>query len=163
MLKKKINIILLIVVLGVWGAILYKIANGYFLKSENILATNSSTHLSRIKIIQKDTFELIKPKRDPFLDKENLEKDEIVVSKPKKTSYASVSPKTSFVVNIPTIRYFGYITTENLQSTALLSINNKKIKLALNQEYKGIKLILIQRDSIKVIFNKQTKVIKKQK
>ena len=64
---------------------------------------------------------------------------------------------------VPVIHYFGYITTESNQSTALLKIDNKKVKLVLNQEYEGVKLITIHRDSIKILFNKQGKIIVKQK
>ena len=163
MTKKKINIVLLLVLLGIWGIIIYRFASGYFIKNENLYSSKLNNHYSKMKITHKDTFELVNPKRDPFLEIEYKEKNTVIVAKPFNKSYTSVEKKQPLKINTPIIHYFGYIFTENNQSSALLKINNGKVKLALNQEHDGVKLVSIYRDSIKVIFNKQTKVIYKQK
>lgn len=163
MLKKKINSVLLILVIGLWSVILYKLAMNYIIKKENNKVQNLAHIESKIKMIKKDSFFWTKPKRDPFLDVEYGEK---IIVKPLKTLNSSsnrVEKKQPLKINIPLIQYFGYITTENNQSSALLKINNKKIKLLLNQEHEGLRLVTIYRDSIKVTYNNQSKIISKQK
>lgn len=163
MFKKKINIVLFILVLSVWGAILYNIASRYFINNENQSFTASSNYNSKIRITQKDSFELVNPKRDPFLNVEHIEKKPVVTVKSKKIGDYIKEKKLPSNNKAPVIHYFGYITTESNQSTALLKIDNKKVKLVLNQEHDGVKLMKMYRDSIVIAFNKEHKVIIKQK
>lgn len=162
MTKKKINIVLLLLVVGVWGSILYNVVGQYFLKNE-IQPFNSAITLdTKIKLITKDTFEMALLNRDPFLSIDSkIQKSLIPISNFKKN--VSNVNKSSKTVSFPSVYYFGYITTESNQSTVLLKIDNRKVKLSLNQEHEGVRLQKIYRDSIIILFNKESKVILKQK
>jgi hypothetical protein len=163
MTKKKINIVLFILVIGVWGAILYNVVNRYFIKDEIKINSENSISSSSIKLIRKDTFAMEVLNRDPFLDIEYKEKKTIVKNSSYNNGNIKKVVKSTIPQIIPKIYYYGYITTESNQSTALLKIDNKKVKLVLNQEHDGVKLMKMYRDSVVIAFNKEHKVIVKQK
>ncbi|MFD1602352.1 hypothetical protein ACFSJW_22025 [Flavobacterium artemisiae] len=163
MAKKKINIILILVVLGLWGTVGYRTINRYFGNSDIYL--NAQAHSSEISLkkINKDTFELKEIRRDPFLNKQFNEKPVLTSTVSyhapvKKTVIPVPVPKIKYDIPWPQLQYFGYLKSNN-QELVLIKIDSKLHKLKLNDEANGLIVKKIYKDSIEVSFNSQNKII----
>ncbi|MEZ0128978.1 hypothetical protein AB9T88_04015 [Flavobacterium sp. LBUM151] len=164
MAKKKINIILVIVVLALWGTVGYRAINRQFSGNEIILEKPNQLGNITLNQINKDTFQLEKINRDPFLNKEF----QTVVSPIRKT-YAAHSPVKKNVapviakpqpnMNWPVLKYYGYLKSKD-QELILLKIDSKLCKLKLNDPVNGVIVKKKYKDSIEVFFNAQTKIIR---
>lgn len=162
MAKKKINIILIIVVLGLWGTVGFKTINRYF--GDNTVISNTETHTKTVSLkrIDKDTFALEKINRDPFLNKQFQEQaaPEKLVSyhNPIKKVTPILIKKPIVNVNWPTLKYFGYLKSKD-QELVLLKIDAKLHKLKLNDPVDGLIVKRKFKDSIEVSFNSQSRII----
>jgi hypothetical protein len=162
MAKKKINIILIIAVLGLWGTVGFKTINRYF--GDNTIITNAATQTKNVsfKRIDKDTFALEKINRDPFLNKQLQEQATPVklasYHNPIKKAPAIVPKKTIANVNWPTLKYFGYLKSKD-QELVLLKIDSKLHKLKLNDPVDGLVVKRKFKDSIEVSFNSESRII----
>lgn len=166
MAKKKINIILILVVLGLWGTVGYRSLYRQFSGDEILLEKQNQTKNITISQINKDTFELEKINRDPFLNKQF---QSTVASIRKHVSGFSSAKKTTLPVNKkvvpnidwPTLIYYGYIASkERNEDLILLKIDSKLHKLKLNDPVNGLVVKKKYKDSIEVFFNSQIKIIK---
>lgn len=162
MAKKKINIILIIVVLGLWGTVGFKTVNRYFGDNSIITNTKTLTKDVSLKKIDKDTFELEKINRDPFLNKEYQDNP---VPKPvtyhhpiKKTTPVIKIPKPVVNINWPALKYYGYLKSKD-QELVLLKIDSKLHKLKLNDPVNGLVVRKKYKDSIEVFFNSEARII----
>lgn len=165
-MKKKLNIVLLLLVLCLWGTVLYKYVNQYFIKKGHIQYT-TAYHLSGGKIMVKDTFELKSIERDPFLN--NIIETKSALSTTRKI-YVPIKhspkelPKLNTKIPFPNIQYYGYIKAlDKSKENILISRNGKFMKLSLNEAAEGLKIIKLSNDSIKVDFNKESKWFVKSK
>lgn len=163
MAKKKINILLIILVLGLWGTVGFRTINRYFVNNDGALNTEIGNRNVSIKKINKDTFDLKKVGRDPFLNKQFNEKPIFVASvsyhAPVKKIVKPVPvPKVKYDVPWPQLQYFGYLKSNDLE-LVLLKIDSKLHKLKLNDEVNGLIVKKKYKDSIEVFFNSQSKVI----
>ncbi|KIC01569.1 hypothetical protein OA88_13275 [Flavobacterium sp. JRM] len=162
MAKKKINIILILIVLGLWGTVVYKAShhsfnNGIMPKKQ---IKDSDFILSQIN---KDTFKLDKTNRDPFLNK-SLQGDPIP-SKKQSSNYSSMPkkipdaiPKVKQNSNWPTLLYYGCIKSKN-QELILLKIDSKLFRLKLNDPINGLVIKKKYKDSVEVRFNSETRIV----
>ena len=166
MAKKKINIILVIIVLSLWGTVGYRALNRHFTDNVVILEKQSKLDNATINQINKDTFELEKVNRDPFLNKQF--QTSVATSKPvishykvvKKTVTPSI-PKGDPNLRWPTLSYHGYIASkERNEDLVLLTIDSKLRKLKLNDPVNGLMVKKRYKDSIEVSFNSETKMIR---
>ncbi|WP_281635431.1 hypothetical protein [Flavobacterium marginilacus] len=166
MVKKKINVILILIVLGLWGTIGYRALNRLFFKNEAGFGKPNQKINVTINQINKDTFELEKISRDPFLNKQ-YQSDIVLIKKPIST-YSSVKkvivpkiPKIMSNINWPTLVYYGYIgSKEKNEELILLKIDSKLCKLKLNEPINGLIIKKKYKDSIQVFFNSETKIIR---
>jgi len=163
MAKKKINIMLIIVVLGLWGTVGFRTINRYFVNNDGVVNTEIGNHNVSLKKIIKDTFDLKKVGRDPFLNKQFNERPVFVASvsyhAPVKKIVKSVPvPKVKYDIAWPQLQYFGYLKSNDLE-LVLLKIDSKLHKLKLNDEVNGLIVKKKYKDSIEVFFNSQSKVI----
>ncbi|MCF6133372.1 hypothetical protein [Flavobacterium wongokense] len=167
-MKKKLNIVLLLLVLCLWGAVIYKYVNQYFSKNEPVSYVNTANYSTKTEIVKKDTFELNRIARDPFLGGYAS-----VVKSNNSNSVRRVFPrrevkKEPLKVNIsrfPNVQYFGFIKAidKTSQEMILLGVDGKFLRLHLNQDSDGLKVTALNKDSIKVNYNKETKWIPKRK
>ncbi|PKB18321.1 hypothetical protein [Flavobacterium sp. 5] len=165
MAKKKINIILLLVVLGLWGTVGYRALNRQFSDSNVVFEKQNSKDNVTINQINKDTFKLEKINRDPFLNKQY---NTVVTTRRPISNYLPVKKIITPVVqkaipniNWPTLTYYGYIgSKERNEELVLLKIDSKLCKLTLNKPINGLIVKKKYKDSIEVFFNSQTKIIK---
>jgi hypothetical protein len=164
-MKRKINIILLLTVLILWGTVIYKYVSQYFSKNEIIAAKNESYQRGANKAIAKDSFQLAKIIRDPFLnityggdEKKYLEKS---MNRIVKKSAINDKPKRVVITNFPRVQYYGYIKSKDIAKELLLvSVDGKLLKLKINEDKDGFKIIQFTDDSINTYFNKVTKWVK---
>lgn len=164
MTKKKINIILILVVLGLWGTVGYKALNRQFTGNEMILEKQNQTDNANINQINKDTFELEKINRDPFLNKQfqtAAAVPETVVSyyKPAIKAAAPAVPKIDSNISWPVLSFYGYLKTKD-QELVLLKVDSKLCRLKLNDPINGLVVKKKYKDSIQVLFNAETKIIR---
>lgn len=164
MVKKKINIVLIIVVLGLWGSVFYKTVSQYFFTKE-IAANTAYSEKIQFNQINKDTFALEKVSRDPFLNKQTQE----AVSYPKRqyTNNASAAPKRAKpaiqprqLTVWPAISYHGYIK-DSRGELVIIKINQKMFRLRKDALADGIIVKKISSDSLELDFNKERKIIKR--
>ncbi|MFM9987832.1 hypothetical protein [Flavobacterium sp.] len=163
MLKKRINIVLLILVLGLWGAIGYKTVNQYFFSKEQTISNVPSNMRFNFSQFKKDTFNLEEIERDPFLNKSSITPDnstvEKVYLKPKVINKPIVKPK--LIINWPLVSYYGYIKSKDkTEELILVKIDNKLHKLRKNESVDGVIIKKVFNDSIEVFFNKERKIIR---
>ncbi|KAF2342588.1 hypothetical protein [Flavobacterium tistrianum] len=164
MAKKKINIILIIVVLGLWGTVGFRTINRYFGNSDVNLSPEAHNSDISLKKVNKDTFELKKIGRDPFLNKQFVEKPAFVASVSyhapvrKAIKPSPAIPKPKFDMPWPQLQYFGYLKSNDIE-LVLLKIDSKLHKLKLNDEVNGLTIKKKFKDSIEVVFNSQSKII----
>lgn len=161
MTKKHINIILVVLVLGLWGFIGYKTINQYFWEKPYIdikKVIYSDIMLSKIR---KDTFQIKNIERDPFLNTKfaNYNK-KIIYATPSKKIKPKPVVETKINVDWPSISYHGYIRSKDkTEELILIMINKKLYKIRKNNDINGIKLYKIYKDSVELILNKQKKII----
>ena len=162
MAKKKINIVLIVLVLGLWGTIGYRTVNQYFFKHSvnDRKVVNTNLNLNKIN---KDTFQMQNIARDPFLNVSliNNAVKKTYKQQPMKIK-AFVIEKPIVVINWPSISYHGYIKSKNkTDELVLIMIDKKLYKLRKSDDIIGIKLYKIYKDSVELTFNKQKKIIRR--
>jgi hypothetical protein len=163
-LKKKLNIVLLILVMCLWGTVIYKYVNQYFIKNEPFNFKTKSNYTFKNEILKKDTFNLEKIDRDPFLGNMTTLFKDINTTSHKKNSrkQLNIEPQKVAKKIFPNIIYYGYIkATDKSQETILLFIDGKFSRLNLNEDKDGLKIISLKKDSIRVFFNKELRWFKK--
>ncbi|QOG02184.1 hypothetical protein [Flavobacterium sp. MDT1-60] len=165
MAKKKINIILIVVVLALWGTVGYRALNRQFAGNEMILEKQSKLDNATINQINKDTFELEKINRDPFLNKQfqtavAVPRTLISHYKAVKKIVTPIVPKGDPNLQWPNLSYHGYIASkERNEDLVLLTIDSKLRKLKLNDPVNGLIVKKRYKDSIEVYFNSETRMI----
>ena len=116
-------------------------------------------------IKSKDTFELKPLSRDPFLGKTYSEKTQVTRTTFKRTIVNQPVSKALKPISkqpFPAVNYYGYIKNETGGSElVLLKMNGQLLKLKNNETKEGLKVIKIFKDSIKVSYNGEVKVVKK--
>lgn len=164
MAKKKINIVLIIVVIALWGSVFYKTVYKYFASQEILANDIHTTENVKFKQIHKDTFALESISRDPFLNKQTQE----TVVRPQK-QYTGVTSsvvkktaapveKTRQLTIWPAISYHGYIK-DSKGELVIMKIDNKMYRLRKDAFIEGISLKKITRDSLELNFNRERKII----
>lgn len=166
MVKKKINILLIIVVLGLWGSVFYKTLNQYFFSKETVPDNVQSSAKIQLNQINKDTFALQTVSRDPFLNKQTqipastsvapVLNNTRVVKKVNNTVY----PKPKQIIAWPSISYHGYIK-DSRGELVIIKINQKIFRLRKDALVEGIVIKKISSDSLEIDFNKEKKTIKR--
>lgn len=165
-MKKKINIVLIVLVVSLWGGVFYKVVKQFLFKEEIQFQAHTVKKNVPLAFSAKDTFDFVQSNRDPFLNKLNASpKKNVPVAVINKT-VPSKRPKPVLVEKtparmFPTITYFGYMTSGTDKHSALLKINSKQVKLSENEEYEGLKLVKVYRDSVLVIFNSNKVMVRK--
>lgn len=165
MAKKKINIILIILVLGLWGTVGYRTLNRQLIHDDTILQKQHQQNNAVINQINKDTFELKKINRDPFLNKEF----QIADISPRQSVYnyssvkkkiTTIAPKVDSNLSWPVLKYYGYIVSkERNEEVVLLKIDSKLCQLKLKIPFNGLTVTKKYKDSIEVLFNGEKKMI----
>lgn len=161
MTKKKINIVLIIIVLGLWGAVGYKTITQYFFSKGLIINTDKTNYKLNLNLINKDTFLLENIPRDPFLDEQNHTINPIVIEQYPQISILKVSSKTvdlkpKEIIRWPSISYHGYIKSNGKnQELILLKIDGKLFRVRNNDIVQKLTVKELTNDSIEVSYNQE--------
>lgn len=164
MSKKKINIALILVVLGLWGTVAYKAISQYFFSNELAFSGVQNQANVNFSKIEKDTFNLETIGRDPFLNKSTAPvikpaaSATTVFKKPANTQPKIVKPKE--ILLWPEVHYYGYIKSrEKKEELILVKIQNKLYKLRKNDQIDGLFIKKVYNDSVEVYFNKEKRIV----
>lgn len=164
MSKKKINIALILMVLGLWGTVAYRAASQYFFSDGMALSGIQDQAGVNFSKIEKDTFALEAIGRDPFLNKSVAPVEKPIDFKPsvprkiKPSATKTIQPKE--VVAWPEIQYYGYIKSrERKEELILVKIENRLYKLRKNDQVDGMFIRKVYNDSVEVYFNKEKRIV----
>jgi len=147
---------LLPVLLMIWGLIIYNLLvtlnpeESTNLEKKRI---NLSNHFTNTKHAL-DTIKIIANYRDPFLSG-----NEKVIKTKKKTIIAKVQKKE---IRWPVIKYAGLIRNNKVDKTlAIVSINGREIFMTIGDVAQEVRLAKVQKDSIKVVYKSQQRIIRR--
>lgn len=160
--KKKINIMLIVIVLGLWGTVAYKTISQFFYPKE--VVSNQAVIENNLDLnkLNKEDFQLEKIIRDPFLNGLTKSDSILKISHPKiektrKPDIIKIKPS----VNWPSISYYGYLKSSNKQDElVLVKIDGILFKLRKDDSVGDIILKKVYKDSIELNYNKQKKIIR---
>ncbi len=164
--KRLLNGVLLVLMVVIWGLVLNKYFP--FFKSDNQNAVSIVEAKEPIMMeFSKDTFDLNKVLKDPFLgvttkpkrtNSSTVKKKKVVIQKTKKKPIIKKSTKW------PKFAYFGSIKgSGNRDKLVLVKINNKLMKIKQGDEVQDVLLKKVYRDSILIKMGKETKAVLKSK
>lgn len=158
MLKnKKAIYVLLPLVIAIWGMISYRIYSAVNSSSESREEVFFQAGFTPPKALV-DTFSLIANYRDPFLGKTIVETES---EKPKSPVIKKEKPKPEAIV-WPAIVYKGMIKNQKSnKQLCLVSIAGQDNMMKEGDVATEVELKKITKDSIEVIFKKQSKYFKK--
>jgi len=159
MKNKKLTYFLGLVVLAVWGIILYRVFDAYGGNDGSIPVTPIKTIKEAYNdyMIPKDTTHLLLNYRDPFGLAKTKDTADLTIN----NHHKNMMPiPTKPAVNWSFIQYSGYIRNPGSKKLiALVTINGKNETLSEGEMKGQVRLIKNLRDSIKVSFNGQTKYL----
>ncbi|MDB5137823.1 MAG: hypothetical protein JWP37_4426 [Mucilaginibacter sp.] len=159
MKNKKLTYLLGVIVLAVWGMIIYRIFAAVGGSDDNIQTTAIKTVKEPYNDfnIPKDTTHLLLNYRDPFGLIKFKDTTETIVGK---HNNGNIPLMAKPAINWNFIQYSGYIRNPaSKKLIALVSINGKNEMLSEGDTRDHVKLIKNLRDSIKVGFGGKTKFI----
>ena len=152
MKKKSKTYILLVVVLGIWGAIAYQFFAKFNTDDSPMVATNSNVNFTPKQTIEKDTFSIHTEHRDPFLGKPYQQK------KTTKVKRTSVSKKDPIV--LPPITYKGVISKQqSAQNIYIIEVSGTQQLFKVGKTIQEVKLLKGNKKSITISFKGQRKTI----
>lgn len=157
MKNKTKTYILILLVLGVWGTIGFKIISGLNPESTEQPADKLDVSFLPDITINRDTFSIQTTERDPFLGMLTNNKSKKTKSKAKRqiTSKTTISPR---------ITYLGLIKKQNsFQQVFVVNINNEQNLLKRGQTINDVKLLRGNSKEIVVKIDNQQQTIKLQK
>lgn len=167
-MKKNVNIILLLVVLSLWGTVAWRSLKNFFYQPTEVENTTLYQTIN-INKIEKDTFELKKLNRDPFLQKSivnlttpNYTKSAKKFVKSNLSGFNKPSAKKPEPSEMPIMKYVGYIkSTQQKEEMVLLKINNNLKRCVVGKKYDDILVKKIFKDSVQIIYLKKSIIVKK--
>ncbi|MBB2144012.1 hypothetical protein GM921_00815 [Pedobacter sp. LMG 31464] len=158
MKNKKAVYLLIGCVTIVWGLIIYRIYSSLATDEEPILP-KYQPKLNGITVVDhtEDKHEL-HLQRDPFSSYNFIATVYNETSpQPAKTTKPIVAKP---IIQWPTISYRGYINNrKSRQKITIISINAKELMITEGSKHQGIQLLKNMGDSIKILFNHETKYI----
>jgi hypothetical protein len=161
MKNKKLTYLLIVLVLGLWGMIVYRIFNAVTANDDDNIAQSVKPLKEALNdyAMVKDTATLSLHYSDPFKTAQKTEKDTVTRSHTHVVIRPNPRP-TPPAINWSVITYSGYIRNPaSKKLIALLNINGRSVALAEGETREQVKLLKNLRDSIKVIYQGKTKFI----
>lgn len=162
--KKIRNRILYVSVAVLWAIAIYRTWKNYEAKAENNETALISTPAVSPMQFRKDTFELVLPEYDPFLQKSWTPsvQNESPVADVKQNQVVKKDPVVPVVKTWPQIDYFGFVKNRNQNSTlCLLKIDGRQVQLSKGEKYNGLLVQNTYRDSVQLVFEGETKTVRK--
>lgn len=160
MKNKKLTYLLIVLLIVVWGLIVYKVI-GALTGDDDSYPDTPTRHKKEVYNdyqIPKDTTRLQQNYRDPFglVQQKDTIKSNIAFAGTSKTSRHIPPPETNWNF----IRYIGYIKNPGSKKMiSILHINGQEVLLADGESASQVTLIKNMRDSIKINYKSKTKYI----
>lgn len=144
--RRKINKYLIAALALIWGSLAFKFFAPFFKKNEVVVTADMLLNKQPLVLKERDTFSLILPKRDPFLDKQTILKT------PKVSKIKSKTPvKLKRAINKPwpVIKYFGFVKSNTRsQRLGLLKISGKLYRVNVSDTVEELKVLEITAEDI---------------
>jgi hypothetical protein len=152
-MKKKKTYILLIVVITVWGFLLFKIYFAFFGEDDSIVFEENRKEIQPQKRTKTKKLQVEYPERDPFLGM-------MYKPEPKTRSKPLIQKRQSYDSIFNAITYQGFIKNKK-DSSRLYLINYKKRSFVLkpNHQFEDVIFLTGTKDEIKVKYKSITKTI----
>jgi len=159
MKNKKLTYLLIVIVAGLWGLIIYRVIGA--MAADDDTATTVSAPVVKETFndfsLPKDTAKLLLNYHDPF---GLAKKRDTIISKAEPISHKSLPVVTKPALNWSFITYSGYIRNPSTKKlVALVSINGQSTTLSEGESKSRVKLIKNLRDSITISYEGKIKVI----
>lgn len=164
----------MLVMLGIWGVVLYRSLNNYFFTS-NTIATSSNMVGFSLKKNEKDSFALRPLLRNPFTNRvvvinEGDNKSNRINKASKKATV--VSPVTTSLFKKPSVpkksvtsnqsfQFIGTIKNQSKGEMVILRINNEIKHLYLGVKQEDYLIKKIYKDSVVLFTNGEKIIVKK--
>jgi hypothetical protein len=159
MKKKKIIYLMLPVVILVWGFVFYQLYSYFFSKPK--IANQETIYQINEDEIKRDTFSIVANYRDPFLGTKASINNEAI----KTNNYTSNKTVTGSKVTTelwPSIEYHGMIKNNNSNKrVGIIKIDGKEFLVKEGDEKYDVKIIQIDKEEIKVRFQKENRTVTK--
>lgn len=162
MKNKKVTTLLIIVVVGIWGVIFFRLVSS--MSGEDDYIGRSDI---RVKINAKD-FQEIKPYiliakyRDPFLGRTFHEEGKGVISQRKNIPIVKKETIPAVEIDWSFIKYLGLINNSKInKKVGLISINNDEYMISDGDVIKEVKCIKTYKDSICISYQGKIKCLKR--
>jgi type II secretory pathway component PulC len=169
MKNKKLIYFLLPAAALVWGLIIYKVSAGLAGEEETIGRRLIKPKSSNSDQVLEDTITLIANYKDPFLVKGRSKNTYIhggsrlhaVPVRPARQPDRPTQPVKE-PIQWPAIEYMGLIENKHAATKiVILHIAGKQYLLKEKESAEGVQLAKVEKDSLKVVFSKEVKFIKK--
>jgi len=160
MKNKKVTYLLGVLVLVVWGVIIYRVFQSAGPGEDDLQPANHPMVKEPYNdyTMAKDTGHLQLNYKDPFLTQKQKDTLEHPV---KKSAEKAVPIKPLPAMNWNFIKYSGYIHNPGSKNlVALLTINGKSVMMSEGETTEQVKLVKNLKDSIQIAFNGKTTYIK---
>lgn len=161
--RKYLNSVLIVLLVVIWGGVIYKHFGGKNISKKNMDISNVYLKTEYNHIIAKDTFLLEFKVGDPFrISGKSIKptkKLQTIVNKTIKIQ------RTQVLKNIvwPNITYHGFVKGENNTTRLiLLKIDNRLYRKREKEQVKDIRLVKAFNDSLEVSLNGNNKIITRQ-
>lgn len=171
-MKKKVNILLILVVLSIWGVVIFRSVNNFFSsKNNNSIAVNTTDFA--LKKIEKDSFDLEPLKRNPFTNRMalvsnpiNQSQNKIVIKRNltpivKKSIFKIKQEPKASITTYNTYKFVGTIKNQSQGEMVILRINEEIKRLFLNVKQNDLLVKKIYKDSILLITNGEKIMVKR--
>ncbi|WP_428741579.1 hypothetical protein [Tenacibaculum sp.] len=155
MSKAIINRILLIIVLSIWGGVIYKFF--YSKGKESAVSDRVINNTFVVKKSSNKNFELFFCERDPFLGKAKIKKK--VVEKKQTIKKRKKRKKVTW----PAVKYLGTLKKETGEELVLLKVKGAFVKMKKGEKIKEYEFFVykVYRDSILLKQEAEKRIIKK--
>jgi hypothetical protein len=160
--NKYLQYFLIIAVIGVWGAVMYRLIHGLSDKNIPIIASNVPIQSDIENPI--DTFSLYADYPDPFLPDTDTLSSEDVKKVSEKSDFNSSNSKSedNTALIIAAIKYNGIIENTDKKSTVgIITINGKEFLVKEKQKVDDIMIKNIRKDSVHVSYKGKLFYIKR--
>ena len=146
----------------VWGFVFYQLFSYFF--SSPTFAKEENIPVINIDEIKTDTFSIVADYRDPFLGSKTGLKQHANYAVKKNTNVHKTAKKTPDPVDKawPPLKYKGMIKNNNSnRRVGIIEINGKENLVREGDVVHDVKVITINKQSVKVSFQKENRIITK--
>lgn len=162
--NRTLNIVLITAMVIIWGLVGRKLFLNY---GSGVGEIEQVVDVPKIdfKVVQKDTFILLRVERDPFLGAKGISASELGVRNTSSTNKIKNQniPESFAKLQWPKVKYYGFVkNSTSLNKLVLLNINNKLYRVKMKSAIDGLIVRKVFKDSVELEFKKELKFFKKE-